>query len=286
VSGIVWLASYPKSGNTWVRMILTNYLSNKNEPAHINHLYGGAEAGYRGLFDEVVELPSSDLTREEIEAYRPQLYARLAAESDDILFIKIHDACIRTNAGQLLVSDTTKAALYIVRNPFDTAISFSYHLNVSIDQIIENMADETFSIGEKSDGLLNHLRLKLLSWSGHVRSWLDQNAFPAFLMRYEDMHSNPDQTFGDALRFAGLNIDNDRLNRAIQFSKFSALQEQERTDGFKERWRYSSGAFFRKGEAGAWRSILTRAQVNRIIESHSIIMTRLGYLSASGEILC
>jgi len=283
---IVWLASYPKSGNTWLRVMLTNYLCDRDGPADINQLYGGPEAGFRGLFDEVVELPSSDLTVEEIERYRPQLYDRIASESDQTLYVKIHDACIRTSDGNWLVSGGTKSALYIVRNPFDTAISFSYYKNVPVDEIIENMADETFSIGKKPDGLVTHLRLALRSWSGHVCSWLDQNEFPVHLMRYEDMHLDPLDTFGKAFEFAGLTIDQKKLRRAVQFSHFSILQEQETLHGFKERWRNSAASFFRKGEAGAWRSILTTAQVNRIIQHHSTVMQRLGYMSSSGEITC
>ncbi|HJX72016.1 MAG TPA: hypothetical protein VJ346_08695, partial [Bacteroidales bacterium] len=68
---IVWLASYPKSGNTWFRIFLTNLLNHTNEPVDINNLYPSTIASSRSLFDEATGLESSDLTLDEIELLRP-----------------------------------------------------------------------------------------------------------------------------------------------------------------------------------------------------------------------
>ena len=92
---IVWLASYPKSGNTWLRAVLTNYLRDGDASASINELIGGWMLG-RGLFDETVGLPSSDLTPGEVLRLRPLFYELVAPELPHPWFVKVHDACLRT----------------------------------------------------------------------------------------------------------------------------------------------------------------------------------------------
>ena len=77
---IIWLASYPKSGNTWLRAILTNYLNQDKQPASINELIGGSGAVSRHEFDELLGLESSDLRPDESEQYRPLFYKLLASE--------------------------------------------------------------------------------------------------------------------------------------------------------------------------------------------------------------
>ncbi len=72
---IVWLASYPKSGNTWMRAFLSNYLADGDKPVDINSLdTGGPIASARTIFDEAVGVEASDLTQDEIERYRPRVY--------------------------------------------------------------------------------------------------------------------------------------------------------------------------------------------------------------------
>jgi hypothetical protein len=287
VGKIIWLASYPKSGNTWMRAVLTNYLRNTDHPVDINDLDGGPVAGARDLFDEQVGLESSDLTPEEILAHRPQVYEGLAADATSTLFLKIHDACIQLANNQWLVSaQATQSAVYILRNPFDVAISFAHHNNASFERTIQNMANPNYVLGERPGHIDLQMRQLLLSWSAHVCSWVDQKIFPVHAMRYEDMLHDSETTFRAAFQFMGFEEEPDRLNRALKFSNFKLLQEQEEAHGFNERSSRAESAFFRKGEAGGWRSVLTAGQVDQIVNAHADVMRRFGYLSETGEILC
>ena len=112
---IVWLASYPKSGNTWLRAVLTCYLQAAGDSLSINALIGGM-ATQREMFDELVGLPSSDMTPDEILRLRPLLHELLAAESPHPTFVKVDEACIRTAAGPLFPRTATAGAVYLVRN--------------------------------------------------------------------------------------------------------------------------------------------------------------------------
>jgi aryl sulfotransferase len=283
MSGIVWLASYPKSGNTWLRAFLANYQRTDRQPADINDL--DAIASQRRMFDETIGVEASDLTWEEILNLRPAVFRQVAAESRETVFLKIHDALTPTPAGEALVpADATRGVLYVIRNPLDVAVSSAPHYSVSVDAAISGMAQEGFALATASRSLPVQLRQRLLSWSGHVLSWVDQSACPVHVLRYEDMHRRPVESFGAAVRFAGLPEDGDRLARALQHSAFDALREQEKTRGFRER-PAGAEAFFRKGQIGSWREVLSAEQVARVVSDHGAAMRRFGYLSAADEIV-
>ncbi len=92
---IVWLASYPKSGNTWMRAFLTALLKPDKEGLDINNLVPSTIASSRQLFDEMAGVSASDLLPEEIDRLRPAIYRQNAMESEELVYHKIHDAWIR-----------------------------------------------------------------------------------------------------------------------------------------------------------------------------------------------
>ena len=278
MSQIVWLASYPKSGNTWLRVFLSHFLSNGNQAVDINALEMIRAAGRRDTFDEALGVESSDLTVDEIECLRPAVYRQFAERAPATLYLKLHDANTRTADGKPLIPpDATRGALYVVRNPLDVAISAAHHSGVSVEQSIERLGTEDLAVPSNVHRLDPQLRQRLLSWSAHVLSWLDQTEIPVHLMRYEDMLSQPLETFRSALRFIGLPGDEERVGRALGLSSFESLQRQEQARGFRERPAAATASFFRQGKAGGWREVLTPAQVRRILQDHGAVMQRLGY---------
>jgi aryl sulfotransferase len=285
MSGIVWLASYPKSGNTWFRIFLTNLLRDGDEPASINELENTPMASARGLFDENIGIEASDLTADEIDRLRPELYRYLADTTREQLYMKIHDAYTDVAPDRPLIpTEATAGAIYFVRNPLDVAVSNAHHSGTDYDTAIANMADDTLSYCRKVDRLHDQLRQKLLSWSNHVLSWTDRAPFPVCLLRYEDMKVAPLATFARAVRFAGLDYGEVQIEKAIRFSAFDILQQQEETDDFRERSPVAN-RFFRKGQSGSWREELTAEQVARVVRDHAGVMRRLGYLDEHGEVV-
>jgi hypothetical protein len=272
---IVWLASYPKSGNTWLRVFLANLQQKDGKPADINALPTGSAADRR-RFDDALGVESSDLTRDEIERSRPAFYRALAAASAESIYLKVHDAYTLTSCGEpLFPGDGGSRAVYLVRNPLDVAISFAHHLRATTNAAIDAMANPDFAFGAWSDRIGLQLEQRLSSWSGHVLSWLDQGTIPVHLMRYEDMLREPTQTFGACLDFLEIDVGKSELERALDQSSFSALRTQEEAFGFRE--RRGDKPFFRSGRAGAWRGSLTDAEVHRVIREHQTVMRRLGY---------
>ena len=279
---IVWLASYPKSGNTWLRAVLTSYVEHDGGPASINGLVGLA-GNRRALFDEHVGLPSSDLTFSEAQRLRPLLYERLAAELPPPAFVKVHDACIRTRAGPLFPRRATAAAVYLVRNPLDVAPSYAHHQQWSVDRIVEHMNRPAATVGLAGRRLHRIFPEVLSSWSRHVVSWLESD-LPTLVVRYEDMLESPAAAFGGAIRHAGLELDEARLARAVDQARFDRLRAQEREEGFHER-QPTAPSFFRAGAAGGWREALTPAQVRALVDAHAPVMERFGYLEEAEAFL-
>ncbi|MEJ1969033.1 MAG: sulfotransferase domain-containing protein [Rhizomicrobium sp.] len=284
--GPVWLASYPKSGNTWFRIILANL--SRDEPADINTLRSADwTAGNRAPFDAMLLIPSALLTHDEADGLRPRVHEALVREAADAAsdgmapsFVKVHDAYTLTPNGEPLLGGIAAGAILIVRDPRDVAPSIASHSRTTIDQAIAILNDRDGGICTGTRGVSQQFRQRLLDWSGHAASWIDQRDIPVHVARYEDLLADPVHVFMAAMAFAGRPADLDQVRRAIGHSAFPALQAQERASGFRERPRPGDalgGPFFRQGQAGAWRDTLTETQVAAIEQAHGTMMRRLGY---------
>lgn len=281
---IIWLVSYPKSGNTWMRAFITNYLRNEETPADINAMDGGPIASSRAWFDEWVGVEASALSDDAIERLRPGVYRCLARKTTDTLYMKVHDAWNLTGRGEALFpADVTAGAVCIIRSPLDVAKSYSHHYGISIERAVEELCDPSNTKARSHGKLADQLRQRLGSWSGHVRSWVDESGLTVHPVRYEDMRLNPEAAFGAVVRFCGLPYDGARVRKAVAFSDFTELQSQESAGGFQERPVCSPGPFFRQGQTGAWRKELRIELVNRLIDAHQDMMKRFGYLDENNE---
>jgi hypothetical protein len=284
MSRILWLASYPKSGNTWLRLFFANLRRAQAGPASVNDLDRRHLVSHRGAFDQCVGFGSEDLTDDEVDLLRPRVYLHLAAESEEILYCKAHDAwTVLPNGRTLFPLEATAGAIYLVRNPLDVCVSYAHHAGAStFDGIIARMANPNFELAGTSNGLRGQLRQRLLRWSDHVLSWVDAPGLRLLVLRYEDLQARPIESFASAAAFANLNPDPDAIARAVKFSSFEELQRQEQEHGFAE--QVAPGRrFFRNGKVGTWREVLTSTQTARIIGDHRDVMVRFGYLHESGE---
>jgi aryl sulfotransferase len=286
MTSIVWLASYPKSGNTWFRIFLTNYLRDATEPASINDLDDAPNASARAPLDWTLGYECSDLNHEEAERLRPDFYLHVARRSHGPLFFKVHDAYTRLPDGRpLLPPEATHAALYFVRNPLDVCVSFSHHGgHDDHGHTAGLMACSSFCLCDVRQRYDLQVRQRLLSWGEHARSWLDASGIRIKVLRYEDMHFAAEETFGAALRFIGVELAMPRLRKALEFSCFTELRRQEDSHGFKERLP-KARTFFRTGQVGRWRESLPTAVVEKVIADHGPMMQRLGYLDAHGAVV-
>jgi hypothetical protein len=156
-------------------------------------------------------------------------------------------------------------------------ISYSHHSSWSVDRTIREMNCPDLMINYKSNQLMSTLGQRLLTWSGHVQSWTEQTALPIQIIRYEDMIKSPLETFCQIIHFVGLDYEESRLRRALDFSALERLQAQEQSHFFREKAPNSS-VFFRSGMIGEGRKVLTPEQILTISEEHGKMMEKFCYL--------
>ncbi|MFV3130382.1 sulfotransferase domain-containing protein [Niveispirillum sp. KHB5.9] len=275
---IGWIVSYPKSGNTWLRLMLLS-LMRGGAAVDINRL--GNDAGLASQFeiDELLVVEAGELFPQEQIAVQPALNRAIAAETGDGLKLrKVHDRYWRTPAGEAVFpASVSRGAVYMVRDPRDIAMSFAHHRGETTDHIITIMADPTVTLSAPQEKYRRQLAQPLGNWSGHVGSWLEQKDIPVLLLRYEDMVSDPVRGLRLAADHLGITHDASSLNAAVDATRFDLLQAQEQTHGFRERQEGSTAPFFRQGMAGGWRHELTAIQAARIVADHGQRMRQLGY---------
>jgi len=290
VKPIVWLASFPKCGNTWTRLLLANLAA--EEARSINSIgTGDGIASSRRRFDDTCLIASGLLTHAECDTMRPALYRHLAAhgglreDGDDPLgafqWIKTHDAWTRTAAGEPLLGGgaISRAAVLIVRDPRDVVASLAHHNGQTLEEAAAMMADPGSAFAGRSDRQPLQLRQRLLGWSGYYRSWMEQTELPVHVLRYEDMQTCAAGAIGGVLAGLGIAVERARLERAAQWSAFERVQAQEAESGFQEApVRLGTGRFFRSGRSGGWREELSEALRARIESDHGEMMRRFGYL--------
>jgi len=274
----VWLASYPKSGNTWLRAALWSLLHD-GATVDLDALadIGGTAAG-RNVFERTLSVQSADLTADEVEDLRPVALTLRAARMRKRQAHKVHDAWRRAPNGRpLFPAEATAGAIYVVRDPRAVVPSWAHHARVSADAAIAFLADPTAALAADPGTGTIVLPERLTTWSRHVESWLDGPSEPPVVIRYEDMLADPARELRRAAAVMGWSVTAGALAGAVAATRFDALRRTEADQGFRER-SIGTAAFFRRGEAGGWRDELTPAQVRRIEDDHAPVMRRLGYL--------
>ena len=144
------------------------------------------------------------------------------------------------------------------------------------------MSDNDYAFGNNPNQLHFQLRQRLLTWSNHVKSWVDESNLPIMVLRYEDMKFDTFTVFSNAIRFLNIKATDDEIIKAIGYSDIKEMQRQEAERGFKEK-PTNAISFFRKGEAGSWRKELPSELVKKICDDHHEIMLRFGYIDQQGN---
>ena len=271
---IIWLASYPKSGNTWTRIFLANYLMNADKPVPINqvHRFGMGDSiarAYRMVAGGAIDLADYHQTL----AARDKVLRAIVANKADVNFVKTHNIRADAHGITLIPEAYTRSAVYILRNPLDMLLSYARHYGMS-------HADTAAAIGRSDNSNApeeNTVTQFLGSWSDHVRSWTGKAPYPVCVLRYEDMLARPEESFGKLLKHIGVPVDAARLEKAIGFSSFDELSKQEASEGFVES-SPKNERFFARGKSGQWQDELDPKIVKQVKRDHRKVMKKYGYL--------
>jgi hypothetical protein len=274
----ILVASYPKSGNTWTRLIFENLARGLDVPVSINDMTGGVHGfGRRVLFDATAPVNASELLVDEIENFMPEVFRKLSAETEGQMFVKIHDFAHRTKNGEWLYPpECVNAVVYLVRHPFDVAVSFASHLGLPLETTVDLMQG-TDVVSSQIRALPLPLPQHLGSWSENIGSWLGSVPYRVTMARYEDLHANPVGEFTRLAASIGLMVPPGGVARAVEATKFDRLRKEESQVGFREK-PPSSSNFFRSGKPQSWKGALDEKLCAKLARDHATVMKRLGYL--------
>lgn len=253
---IIWLASFPKSGNTWMRAFLANYFIGGPKGLSINELRKFTLGDIRADFYDAAAGGKFELNSlEEYLALRPKALRLILNAREGTHFVKTHHQSILIDGQPLVPPEITAAAIYIIRNPFDVVPSYARHGGTGIDEAIAAMLDET-RLSSSPRGLFEVIG----RWDKHVESWTESEGLAMHIVRYEDLRDDPKAGFGKVFEFLRVQPDAKQFANALKLTRLEALKKQEQKSGFIERPKEMS-AFFHSGKVGGWRKTLTEKQI-------------------------
>jgi aryl sulfotransferase len=278
----IWLASYPKSGNTWVSLFLSVLM--EGGALNINEQGFDAVISSRTIIDNLLGINSSQLPESDYLKYRSILYNKWAENFSDrnYLICKVHDACIREEV-VLFPQFITRGVVYILRNPFDMAASLANHKTISIDNAVNQLCSNDTAMADRKTSLNNQLSQFLGTWANHVASWENIHTGNILLIKYEDLVAKGFSEFKKIVEYIGLRYSDPEIELAIAKTAFENLQQQEKAVKFCMTPEVSH--FFRSGRIGGWRNEITQKQVDRIITSNYDALLKYDYIDTSGNIL-
>jgi hypothetical protein len=279
--GIVWIASYPRSGNTWVRIFLHHLLRIKRGlPAGEGEIDRITEsspniAGNVELFTRFMGKPVAGASMQDVVLARPKVAEAMARQASGVLMVKTHSVLGRVFDTPLINLGVSVGAIYVVRNPLDVAISLAEHSSRPIDATITSMAAH-LNASTSTDLFAAEI---WGSWSENVRSWTENAPQVVKVVRYEDLIEDPVAQFTALAEHMRIGAAPAEIDEAVRLSSFAELTKRGVSGGAAGRLAWIDG-FFRAGRAGQWKEGLTPEQVRRIVADHREEMARFGYLPA------
>lgn len=265
---ITWLASYPKSGNTFVRCVLEAVTNGK---LNINYMPSSTSINLGG---EWHKLPYEKFDFLEQVMFTPTACMASLEYFSECLVRKTHHANYQYLGWFLIPPQLTKRAVYVVRDPRDVAVSLSEHMGRTLDETIEIMANKNQTIGDL--GIPSPVQF-LSTWSNHFMSWNNKTiTFPVYTIVYERLLEQPLFYFREMFDFLEIEATDEEIAKGIELSQFDKLKTQEETYGFREKTK-TQDRFFTRGTSGGWRNTLTPEQAERIVDDHAEVMAKIGY---------
>ena len=279
---IIWLASYPKSGNTLVRSLLSGYFFSKDGQFNFELLKTIDQFPHIKIFNRL-GINLSD--KKEVEKNYIEAQKLINKEKKGVQFWKTHNSfCRFENKYAFTDLINTAGVIYVVRDPRNVVSSYSNHYQKNLKDSLNDLKSNSEIRQSKND----QLPVLVGSWSFHYNSWKQLKSLDKYLLvKYEDLIENTEKTFVDILMFifkltkSNSEIDKKKLKKVIETTSFDKIQEQERKLGFSESKITSSGKkinFFNQGPNNRWEKSLDLDIKNEIENIFGNEMTEIGYL--------
>mgnify|MGYP001824129616 CR=1 FL=1 len=277
--GITWIASYPKSGNTMLRMLLEAYHYN-SDTIDINKMVLISGDAGATLIQGMSPIPVGDLGFNGEALLRPAMLLNYYCSRTPPVYMKTHFANLQIKGlPPFIPSHVTRKAVYVVRDPRDVFHSFASYFNFSPKMTATAMSGKEFTIGGQEKNSLQMVS----SWSNHVASWTSEDGFPVHIVKYEDLLADTAKELSEILEFLEIDVDDERVGRAVNAVQISKLQKMEDEGGFREN-RATGSRFFSDGGGTRWRDEVAPRWIKQVEEDHGEVMRLLGYLETESKI--
>ncbi len=267
-----WVASYPRSGNTYVRAFLASYFM--DYPLNINALgqYGYGEHDER-VWALATGWPNGLRSFEFDWRHRDDYFSILftSPRRGSINPVKTHTANVQLYGYDAFHFRAHDRIIHIVRHPCDVAVSLAAYTGISIDAAIDQLTLDYACTPPDKNTRWEYRD----SWVNHTISWLEESRATVLLVRFDDLCANPAEQFQRIFEFLGVDIDADRFENTLRQTTFQALRDQEMASGFDENIGLSS--FFRVGRPNQWRDILSSGQALRLTDGIDPVMQYLDF---------
>ncbi len=276
---IIWLASYPKSGNTLLRSILATYFFSNDGEFRFDHLYKIQQFPAIDHFKNL----NIDLSNEKA-VFENFIQAQNYLNSDKKLkFLKTHSCLVKINNSKFTDLNNTLGAIYVVRDPRNVVTSFSHHYDLSLEEATDVMIDDKRWL-VKTDLIYKTF---LGSWNINYNSW-KQMKNKVLIVKYEDLVNKKKTTLIKIFKFIqnlgveNLKLDIKKLNKVINTSNFESMNKLEKNEDFKEgvidKKTGKRKTFFKFGPKNDWKVLLEERLQKKIENAFKKEMMELGYL--------
>ena len=277
---IIWIASYPKSGNTYIRSFLASYFFSENGKFNFDHLL------------KLHQFPSMKFSKSKIEseeeASKLWIYnQKNFFDNNNLNLVKTHNCLLKFKGNEFTSDNQTLGAIYIVRDPRNLITSFTHHYSFSYEDALKFMMYDKAALVEKSvDNDFSNFTY-LNSWSNHYKSWRDTEKFETLFIKYEDLENNKEKIFRDVVSFINRlykndhNIDEKKFLNSINSTSFVNMKNKERIEGFEESIISKKTGkklnFFNLGFNNRWQKILSDDIKKKMNLSFKRELEELGY---------
>jgi hypothetical protein len=277
---IIWIASYPKSGNTYLRSFLASYYYTDNGKFDFDHLI------------KIHQFPNIKLSK-----FKPETKEEASKnwifnqnnffEKNKLNLVKTHNCLYPFKGNKFTSTNETLGAIYIVRDPRNIITSMTHHYSLDYKKALAYMLDEDCSLLEKSHEQDHSNFTYLNSWSNHYRSWKNNKDFETLFIKYEDIKKDKEETFNKIILFVNrlmkknFNIDEKKLLNSIKSTNFSNLKNKELNECFEESvYSNKTGKkinFFNLGFNNRWQKLLPPDIKNEVNQKFRENLKELNY---------
>jgi len=282
---IIWIASYPKSGNTWVRSLLSAYLYSEDGNFNFN------------LLKKILKFPSKKYLEyfikdfsniKKVSEYWITAQERINLQNENkSIFLKTHSALCTLEKNPFTNKKNTQAVIYIVRDPRNVITSVGNHFSMNIDESYNFMIDSNRILTADKWGSNNFGISDVLgSWGDHYKSWKNIKFAPILIVKYENLMNDTKKSLIEIInflqKFSNIKIDNKKISKTVESCNFENLRNMEKNEGFNEA-AYSEKLnkkvnFFHLGKKNNWKNLLNQEMEKKIREAFFNEMMELKYI--------